>query len=96
MLWKTNVFLIILCDGRNRHPVLCRSTHPFARRAKIWYGLYHRSSPRKLSDEERLALIMLSNQVTKLLELRKKNMLIRERAAEIIELKSNAVRGVFA
>ena len=49
------------------------------------------SEPRKCSEEEQRALKLLSNQVTKLLEIRKKNMLIRQRAEEIIALKSEAI-----
>lgn len=44
--------------------------------------------PKKLSHKERRALILLSNQVSKLLELRKKNIIIRKSAEEIIALKS--------
>jgi len=49
------------------------------------------NKPRSLSAEEQRALVLLSNQVTRLLEIRKKNMAIRKRAEEIIKLKSNAV-----
>ncbi|MFT3701169.1 MAG: GAF domain-containing protein [Agriterribacter sp.] len=49
------------------------------------------NKPKKLLPEEERALKLLSNQVTKLLEIRRKNTLIRQRAAELIELKSRAV-----
>ena len=49
------------------------------------------NSPKKLDAKEEKALTILSNQVTKLLELRKKNALIRDRATEMIALKSNAI-----
>lgn len=48
--------------------------------------------PKKLTAEEERALQLLSNQVTKLLEIRKKNMLIRQRAEEMLVLKSRAMR----
>lgn len=51
--------------------------------------------PRKLSAPEQRALVILSNQVTKLMELRKKNILIRERAEEVIAIKTNAIGKVF-
>ncbi len=47
--------------------------------------------PKKLSPKEEKALNILSNQVTKLLELRRKNALIRQRAAEMLTYKSNAI-----
>lgn len=47
--------------------------------------------PRTLSPEEHRALVLLSNQVTTLLEIRRKDMLIRERSEEITRLKSNAI-----
>ena len=50
--------------------------------------------PKKLNREEEAALMLLSNQVTKLLELRKKNKLIRQRAEEIVALKSRMVTNV--
>lgn len=52
------------------------------------------NKPRTLSAEEERALVLLSNQVTKLLEIRKKNSLIRSRAREIITLKSRAINKV--
>ncbi|MFT3750543.1 MAG: GAF domain-containing protein [Agriterribacter sp.] len=48
-------------------------------------------NPRTLSADEHRYLVLLSNQVTKLLEIRKRNIVIRERAAEIIKLKSDAI-----
>lgn len=48
--------------------------------------------PKTLTAEEERALQLLSNQVTKLLEIRKKNMLIRQRAEEMLVLKSRAMR----
>lgn len=48
--------------------------------------------PKTLTEEEERALQLLSNQVTKLLEIRKKNMLIRQRAEEMLVLKSRAMR----
>lgn len=48
-------------------------------------------TPKELSEKQEKALTILSNQVTKLLELRRKNGLIRERAAEVITLKSNTI-----
>lgn len=50
--------------------------------------------PKVLTAEEERALHLLSNQVTKLLEIRKKNMLIRQRAEEMIALKSTAIRNL--
>jgi len=50
--------------------------------------------PRKLLPEEERALIILSHQVTKLLELRKKNMLIRQRAEEMIAMKSKVINNM--
>lgn len=47
--------------------------------------------PKKLSEEEERALLLISKQVTKLLELRKKNMIIRQRAEEIITLKTKTI-----
>ena len=52
--------------------------------------------PRSLSASQERALVILSNQVTQLLELRKKNMLIRERAEEIIKLKTKTIESVLA
>jgi signal transduction histidine kinase len=48
--------------------------------------------PKTLTAEEERALQLLSNQVTKLLEIRKKNILIRQRAEETLVLKSRAMR----
>ncbi|OJY82033.1 MAG: hypothetical protein BGP13_17775 [Sphingobacteriales bacterium 40-81] len=48
-------------------------------------------NPRSLSADEHRYLVLLSSQVTKLLEIRKRNIVIRERAAEIIKLKSDAI-----
>ncbi|HEX2630151.1 MAG TPA: GAF domain-containing protein [Chitinophagaceae bacterium] len=48
--------------------------------------------PKTLTTEEERALQLLSNQVTKLLEIRRKNMLIRQRAEEMLVLKSRAMR----
>lgn len=50
--------------------------------------------PKTISAEEERALVLLSNQVTKLLEIRRKNILIRQRAEEIISLKSRAINRV--
>jgi hypothetical protein len=50
--------------------------------------------PRQLLPEQEKALKILSNQVTKLLELRRKNLLIRKRAAEMIALKSKTISRV--
>lgn len=47
--------------------------------------------PKKLSTKEQKALAILSNQVTKLLELRKKHFIIRDHAAEMIALKSSTI-----
>jgi hypothetical protein len=52
------------------------------------------TKPRHLTAAEERALTILSNQVTKLLELRKKNILIRKRAEEIIALKSKVIDNV--
>ncbi|MFT3933504.1 MAG: GAF domain-containing protein [Chitinophagaceae bacterium] len=49
------------------------------------------SKPRALSAKEERALTILSNQVTKLLELRKKNQLIRQHANEIIHHQSSTI-----
>lgn len=49
------------------------------------------SVPRTLSQDEHRALVLLSNQATKLLEIRRKNILIRERSDEITRLKNNAI-----
>lgn len=48
--------------------------------------------PRTLAPEQKRALMLLSNQVTRLLEIRRKNIQIRERAKEIITLKSSAIK----
>lgn len=50
--------------------------------------------PKKLSAEDERALLMIANQVSKLLELRKKNMIIRQRAEEIINLKTKTINNV--
>ncbi len=50
--------------------------------------------PRKLSKEEERALKILSNQASKLLELHKKNNLIRKRAAEMVALKTQMLHAV--
>jgi len=50
--------------------------------------------PKKLSQEEERALVILSRQVTRLLALRKNNMQIRSRAKEIIRMKSKAINRV--
>ncbi len=50
--------------------------------------------PKKLTKEEERALTLLSNQITKLLELRKKNKLIRQRAKEMIDIKSKTISRV--
>lgn len=47
--------------------------------------------PRTLSQDDHRALVLLSNQATRLLEIRKKNLLIRERSEEITRLKNNAI-----
>lgn len=47
--------------------------------------------PRTLSDREKKALFILSKQVTKLLQLRKNNMILTKRAAEIIDLKTKNI-----
>ena len=47
--------------------------------------------PKKLSKKEERTLVLLSNQVTKLLELKKKNKLIRNRAEEMISIKSAVI-----
>ncbi|WP_462275007.1 GAF domain-containing sensor histidine kinase [Ferruginibacter sp.] len=52
------------------------------------------TTPRELSPEQERALTILSNQVTKLLELRKKNMVIRKRAEEMIAMKSSVISRV--
>jgi GAF domain len=51
-------------------------------------------TPKKLTSQQEKALTQLSNQVSRLLELRKKNTLIRQRAMEIISIKSNAITQV--
>lgn len=50
--------------------------------------------PKKLSKEEECALSLIANQVSRLLELRKKNMIIRQRAEEIINLKTKTITTV--
>ena len=52
------------------------------------------NKPKTLSKKEERALLLISNQVTKLLEIRRKNILIRKRAKEIIALKSKLVNDV--
>jgi hypothetical protein len=52
--------------------------------------------PKVLTAEEQRALHLLSNQVTKLLEIRRRNMVIRQRAEEIVTLKSRAIRNVMS
>lgn len=47
--------------------------------------------PRVLSSEERRILKLLANQATKLLEIRKKNILIKEKSEEIVRLKAKAI-----
>lgn len=49
------------------------------------------SRPRTLSPEEHRALVLLSNQATKLLEIRRNNILMRERREVIAKLKNNAI-----
>ncbi|MGC4035892.1 MAG: GAF domain-containing protein [Chitinophagaceae bacterium] len=49
------------------------------------------TQPRKLSKGEQRSLTLLSNHVTKLLELRKKNLQIRERAEELIAIKNKVI-----
>jgi hypothetical protein len=48
--------------------------------------------PKTLSPEQQKALSLLSNQATKLLEIRRKNIMIRKRAEEEIVLKSQAIK----
>lgn len=48
--------------------------------------------PRTLSDAQKRALEILSNQVTKLLELRLKSQVIEERASKLISLKDQALQ----
>jgi signal transduction histidine kinase len=45
--------------------------------------------PKKISAVEESALILFSKQITKLLELRKKNLLLRQRAEELIVFKND-------
>lgn len=47
--------------------------------------------PKKITPEQERMLVILSGQVSKLLELRKKNKSIREAAEELIELKTNTI-----
>ena len=49
------------------------------------------TKPKTLSADEERALLLLSKQVTKLLEIKKKNILITQRAEEMLALKSNAI-----
>lgn len=51
-------------------------------------------TPNKLTPEQERALIILSHQITRLLELRKKSIFLRKRAEEIIELKEQSVNQV--
>jgi hypothetical protein len=51
-------------------------------------------TPRKLTPQQEKALTQLSKQVSILIELRKKNMMIRQRALEIISIKNNAITQV--
>ena len=48
-------------------------------------------NPNKLDPDQEHALELLSRQVTKLIDLRSKNMLVRRRTDEIIQLKSQAI-----
>ena len=48
----------------------------------------YNTKPAKLSAHKKKALLLFSKQVTKLLELRKKNILLRQRAQKLIALKS--------
>ncbi len=50
--------------------------------------------PKTLTAEQQKALTQLAKQVSRLLELRKKNVLIRERALEIISIKNSAITEV--
>ncbi len=50
--------------------------------------------PKTLSADEARALLLISRQVTKLIELRKKNMIIRQRAEDIINLKTKTITNV--
>lgn len=52
------------------------------------------NSPKALTSQQEKALNQLSKQVSRLLELRKKNALIRRRALEIIAIKSHAITTV--
>ena len=47
--------------------------------------------PKQLNAEQERILVILANQVSKLLELRKKNKIIRERAEEILEIKTASI-----
>ena len=51
-------------------------------------------TPKTLSAQQEKALKQLSKQAGKLIELREKNKLIRQRATEIIDIKSNAIAQV--
>ncbi|MBC7935501.1 MAG: GAF domain-containing protein [Rhizobacter sp.] len=50
--------------------------------------------PKKISEKEKRALLLISKQVTKLLDLRRKNRIIRQRAEEIINLKTKTINNV--
>lgn len=52
--------------------------------------------PRTLSDAQKRALEILSNQVTKLLELRLKSQVIEERASKLVSLKDQALQDYIA
>lgn len=51
-------------------------------------------TPNKLTSEQERALVILSHQITRLLELRKKSISLRKRAEQIIELKEQSVNQV--
>ncbi len=51
-------------------------------------------TPKKLSHVQERALVILSHQITRLLELRKKSASLRKRAEQIIELKEQSVNQV--
>ncbi len=52
------------------------------------------NKPRKLTVEQEKLLKILSAQITKLLDLRKKNIIIRERADEIITWKTGSIKNL--
>ena len=52
------------------------------------------NKPRKLAVEQEKLLKILSAQITKLLDLRKKNIIIRERADEIITWKTDTIKNL--